>query len=176
MTQKLSFLIFISQTTKSPETFDGIGAFANFARSIMNKTLSPFNSIKITLGIAAVTIGVLSCGFKTAPQAAQPIVANVAPSEYQLLALRMTGENHGEAIIRLDGFRVTARFEVEAFQDSYGVPGSEFTAVDVTSLDEVTVSDALGNPYNDFTNHIDHQNFNALIKGYIEKHRLVEAG
>ena len=84
----------------------------------------------------------------------------------------MTGENNGEAIIRLDGFRVTARFEVEAFEDSYGVPGSEFTAVDVTSLDEVTVSDALGNPYNDFTNHIDHQNFNALIKGYIEKHRL----
>ena len=55
----------------------------------------------------------------------------------------MTGDNHGEAIIRLDGFRVTARFEVEAFPDSYGVPGSEFTAVDVTSLDEVTVSDAL---------------------------------
>ncbi|WP_227518527.1 hypothetical protein [Acinetobacter sp. MF4642] len=118
----------------------------------------------------------LSCGFKTSPQAAQPIVANVAPSEYQLLALRMTGDNHGEAVIRLDGFRVTARFEVEAFPDSYGVPGSEFTAVDVTSLDEVIVSDALGNPYNDFTNHIDHQNFNALIKGYIEKHRLVEAG
>ena len=142
----------------------------------MNKTLSPFNSIKISLGVAAVTIGVLSCGFKTSPQAAQPVVANVAASEYQLLALRMTGDNHGEAVIRLDGFRVTARFEVEAFEDSYGVPGSEFTAVDVTSLDEVTVSDALGNPYNDFTNHIDHQNFNALIKGYIEKHRLVEAG
>lgn len=50
------------------------------------------------------------------------------------------------------------------------------TTKDVTSLDEVTISDALGNPYNDFTNHIDHQNFNALIKGYIEKHRLVEAG
>lgn len=142
----------------------------------MNKTLSPFNSIKITVVIAAVTMGVLSCGFKTAPKAAQPIVANVAPSEYQLLALRMTSEKQGEAIIRLDGFRVTARFEVEAYPDSYGVLGSEFTAVDVTSLDEVTVSDALGNPYNDFTDHFDHQNFNALIKGYIEKHRLVEAG
>ena len=142
----------------------------------MNKTLSPFKSIKTTLVVAAVTMGVLSCGLKTTPKAAQPMVANLAPSEYQLLALQMTGENHGEAVIRLDGFRVTARFEVEAFQDSYGVPGSEFTAVDVTNLDEVTVSDALGNPYNDFTNHIDHQNFNALIKGYIEKHRLVEAG
>ncbi|MEJ5033898.1 hypothetical protein WH243_01140 [Acinetobacter sp. MYb177] len=142
----------------------------------MNKTLTPFNSIKTTIVVAAVTMGVLSCGLKTAPKAAQPMVANLAPSEYQLLALQMTGENHGEAIIRLDGFRVTAHFEVEAFQDSYGVPGSEFTAVDVTNLDEVTVSDALGNPYNDFTNHIDHQNFNALIKGYIEKHRLVEAG
>ncbi|MGF2878570.1 hypothetical protein VSN93_00495 [Acinetobacter johnsonii] len=142
----------------------------------MNKTLTPFNSIKTTIVVAAVIMGVLSCGLKTAPKAAQPMVANVAPSEYQLLALHMTGENHGEAVIRLDGFRVTARFEVEAFQDSYGVPGSEFTAVDVTNLDEVTVSDALGNPYNDFTDHIDHQNFNALIKGYIEKHRLVEAG
>ena len=121
-------------------------------------------------------MGALAFAFNPEPKAAQPIAANVAPSEYQLLALRMTGDNHGEAVIRLDGFRVTARFEVEAFQDSYGVPGSEFTAVDVTSLDEVTVSDALGNPYNDFTNHIDHQNFNALIKGYIEKHRLVEAG
>ncbi|UJA04394.1 hypothetical protein F9230_08555 [Acinetobacter johnsonii] len=142
----------------------------------MNKTLSPFNTIKISLGVAAVTMGALTFAYNPKLKAAQPIVANVAPSEYQLLALQMTGENHGEAVIRLDGFRVTARFEVEAFEDSYGVPGSEFTAVDVTNLDEVTVSDALGNPCNDFTNHIDHQNFNALIKGYIEKHRLVEAG
>lgn len=142
----------------------------------MNKTLSSFNTIKISLGVAAVTMGALAFAFNPEPKAAQPIVANVAPSEYQLLALRMTGDNHGEAIIRLDCFRVTARFEVEAYPDSYGVPGGEFTSVDVTSLDEVTVSDALGNPYNDFTNHVDHQNFNALIKGYIEKHRLVEAG
>ena len=176
MTNNIGNAIFISQTLKSPDDFGRLSGLLQTARSIMNKTLTPFNSIKISLGVAAVTIGVLSCGFKTAPQAAQPIVANVAASEYQLLALRMTGENHGEAIIRLDGFRVTARFEVEAFPDSYGLPGSEFTAVDVTSLDEVTVSDALGNPYNDFTNHIDHQNFNALIKGYIEKHRLVGAG
>ena len=142
----------------------------------MNKTLSPFNTIKISLGVAAVTIGVLSCGFKTAPQAAQPIVANVAPSEYQLLALRMTGDNHGEAIIRLDGFRVTTTFEVEAFEDNYGVPGSEFTAVDVTSLDDVQVFDATGKRYNDFTDHIDHRNMNALIKAHIEKHRLVTVG
>ena len=176
MTNNIGNAIFTSHTLKKHTDRQIMCAFTETARSIMNKTLTPFNSIKISLGVAAVTIGVLSCGFKTAPQAAQPIVAKVAPSEYQLLALRMTGENHGEAIIRLDGFRVTARFEVEAFEDSYGVPGSEFTAVDVTSLDEVTVSDALGNPYNDFTHHIDHQNFNALIKGYIEKHRLVEAG
>lgn len=176
MTVFIVLTIFISQTLKKRTDLRNLMRFCKLARSIMNKTLSPFNTIKISLGVAAVTIGVLSCGFKTSPQAAQPIVANVAPSEYQLLALRMTGDNHGEAIIRLDGFRVTTRFEVEAFPDSYGVPGSEFTAVNVTSLDEVTVSDALGNPYNDFTNHIDHQNFNALIKGYIEKHRLVEAG
>lgn len=169
-------IFYLTDIKKALKTSNPLSAFTETARSIMNKTLSPFNTIKISLGVAAVTIGVLSCGFKTSPQAAQPVVANVAASEYQLLALRMTGDNHGEAIIRLDGFRVTARFEVEAFPDSYGVPGSEFTAVDVTSLNEVTVSDALGNPYNDFTNHIDHQNFNALIKGYIEKHRLVEAG
>ena len=99
----------------------------------------------------------------------------VAPSEYGISTLVMTSETEGRAVINLDGFSVHVPFTVEAFQDSYGVPGSEFTAVEVQQLGEIKVFDANGNPYNDFTDHVDHYNINQLIKGYIEKHRLVEA-
>ena len=141
----------------------------------MNKTLTPFNSLKVTLVAATVTIGALAFAYK--PEATNTQVLHKSiPEVTTVAAMELTSETSGSAVIRLDNFTLDVSFDFEPFEDSYGVPGSEFTAVDVTSLDEVTVSDALGNPYNDFTNHIDHQNFNALIKGYIEKHRLVEAG
>ncbi len=36
--------------------------------------------------------------------------------------------------LKLDSFRLNVSFDFEAHPDSYGVPGSEFTAVDITQL------------------------------------------
>ena len=142
----------------------------------MNTKLNPINSFTVAAFAASVSIGVLAftydpSSYQTLPSPA-PLSVN---SEYALQALAMSSNTQGEATINLDGFKVLISFEVEPFPDSYGVPGSEFTAVEVTGLHNVNVFDANGNPYNDFTDHIDHRHINLLIKGYIEKHQLVEA-
>lgn len=81
----------------------------------------------------------------------------------------MTGDNHGEAIIRLDGFRVTAFLKLKHLKTTTAYQIRKFPLQDSNNLDEVTVSDALGNPYSDFTNHIDHQALMLSIR-CISKH------
>ena len=143
----------------------------------MNTTNQSFKYPIVAMAAAAATVGALAVTYTPEPTTYTPaFTANTAPSQYELLQLRMTDNHKGQAVIRLDGFRITTTFEVEAFEDNYGVPDSEFTAVDVTSLDDVQVFDATGKRYNDFTDHIDHRNMNALIKAHIEKHRLVTVG
>ena len=142
----------------------------------MNRKFTPFNTLAITIVTASVTVGGLALAYKPIQEPYIPVYQpSVVPSEYGISTLVMTSETEGRAVINLDGFSVHVPFTVEAFQDSYGVPGSEFTAVEVQQLGEIKVFDANGNPYNDFTDHVDHYNINLLIKGYIEKHRLVEA-
>lgn len=81
----------------------------------------------------------------------------------------------GVAVIKLDEFRIQVSFDFEAHPDSYGVPGSDFTAVEITNLAVDQITDANGNPYNDFTDYNDHRNINLLLSGFIEKNKLVEA-
>lgn len=96
-------------------------------------------------------------------------------SEYGIVSLKMLDDMRGEAVVNLDGFRLEiTSFEVEAYPDDYGVPGSEFTNIEVVELGEINVFDANGNPYKDFTDHQDHREINSMITSYIMKHRLVE--
>lgn len=142
----------------------------------MNTKLNPINSFTVAAFAASVSIGVLALTYEPNSYQSHPSPASQSTnSEYALQALTMSSNTQGEATINLDGFKVQVEFEVEPFPDSYGVPGSEFTAVEVTDLHNVNVFDANGNPYKDFTDQIDHRYINLMIKGHIEKHKLVEA-
>ncbi len=142
---------------------------------IMNAKLTPHNSFKVTLFTAALTVSALAFAHLADFGTDQVAPAQNMQSEYGIVSLKMHDQSRGEAILNMDGFRLNiSSFEVQAYPDSYGVPGSEFTAVEVMELGEINVFDANGNPYNDFTDHQDHREINSMIAGYIMKHRLVE--
>ncbi|MBV6595870.1 hypothetical protein JL991_08655, partial [Acinetobacter baumannii] len=75
----------------------------------------------------------------------------------------------------LDCFRFNVSCDFEAHTDHYAVPGSEFTAVDITQLTVNEITDVNGKSYNDFTEFEDIRNINGLLKGFIERNKLVEA-
>lgn len=145
----------------------------------MNVNAIPFNHIKVTGATALVLIaGLASCEYKTAQSSFVPntqFTPQTQPSSYGVQSAKITDKTSGIAVIKLDGFRVTVSFDFEAHPDSYGVQGSEFTAVDITQLTIKEITDVNGNSYSDFTDFNDHRNINALLKGFIEKNRLVEA-
>jgi hypothetical protein len=145
------------------------------SKVIMNTKLTPHNSFKVTLFTAALTVSALAFAHLADFGTDQVAPAQNIQSEYGIVSLKMLDDVHGEAVLNLDGFRLNiSSFEVQAYPDSYGVPGSEFTAVEVTELGEINVFDANGNPYKDFTDHQDHREINSMITSYIMKHRLVE--
>ncbi|WGM23783.1 hypothetical protein [Acinetobacter pittii] len=146
----------------------------------MNVNAIPFNHIKVT-GVTALVLiaGLASCEYKTAQSSLatppQTFTPQTQPSSYGVQTAKITGKTSGIAVIKLDGFRVNVSFDFETHPDSYGVPGSEFTAVDVTQLTINEITDVNGKSYNDFTDYNDHRNINAILKGFIERNKLVEA-
>lgn len=146
----------------------------------MNVNAIPFNHIKVT-GVTALVLiaGLASCEYKTAQSSfaanTQAFTPQIQPSSYGVQTAQITGKTSGIGVIKLDGFRVNVSFDFEVHPDSYGVPGSEFTAVDITQLTINEIKDVNGKSYSDFTDYNDHRNINALLKGFIEKNRLVEA-
>ena len=126
-----------------------------------------------SIALVAVMATVSSCDYQAARSSAT--TQQVLHSYYGVMALKLTSENSGEAVINLDGFRVPVKFVFDKHPDSYGVPGSEFTAVDITNLEIGQITDANGNNYKDFTIFDDHRNINAQLAAYIEKNKLVEA-
>ncbi|WP_151748999.1 hypothetical protein [Acinetobacter oleivorans] len=145
----------------------------------MNVNAIPFNQIKVTGFTALVLIaGLASCEYKTARSSFAPntqFTPQTQPSSYGVQTAKITGKTSGNAVIKLDGFRVNVSFDFETHPDSYGVQGSEFTAVDVTQLTINEITDINGKSYSDFTDYNDHRNINALLKGFIERNKLVEA-
>ncbi|ENW95749.1 hypothetical protein [Acinetobacter sp. NIPH 298] len=127
-----------------------------------------------SISVIAIAAAVSSCDYQAA-HSSTVTYANVQPSSYGVMTLNITSDNSGEAVINLDGFRVPVKFLFDKHPDSYGVPGSEFTAVDITNLEIGQITDANGNNYKDFTIFDDHLNINAQIAAYIEKSKLVEA-
>lgn len=127
-----------------------------------------------SLLVVGIAWAVSSCGYQTA-HSSQPSIANVTPSYYGVMTLKLTSDITGEAVINLDGFRVPVKFVFDTHPDSYGVPGSEFTAVDIIKLEIGQITDFKGNKYRDFTIFDDHRNINAQLAAYIEKNKLAEA-
>lgn len=128
----------------------------------------------IGISVIGIASAVSSCDYHAA-HSSQPTLANVKPSYHGVMTLKLTSDNSGEAVINLDGFRVPVKFVFDKHPDSYGVPGSEFTAVDIINLEIGQITDANGNNYKDFTIFDDHRNINAQLAAYIEKNKLVEA-
>ena len=141
----------------------------------MNAKNHPFNTSYKVLAISAVvTLGALS--FLTPSESeTQPTFSHAQPSEYGVQSLKLTSQTSGISIINLDGFRIKVSFDFEAHPDSYGVPGSDFTTVEITNLAIDKITDVDGKSYSDFTDYNDHRNINLLLSGFIEKNKLVEA-
>lgn len=134
-----------------------------------------FNPNIVGLSILS-AIGMLSLGALAfeSKQSAPQYEVRIAPVDTGVQSLHLTSDTSGVASIKLDEFLIYVSFDFEAHPDSYGVPGSEFTNVEVVELGEIKIFDANGNPYNDFTDYQDHREINSMIAGYIMKHRLVE--
>lgn len=146
----------------------------------MNVKTNPFNSFAfVSMAALAISGGSLvACQLQPARQAQEHVsffTPKTQPSTYGVLTAKITGKRSGVAVIKLDSFRVNVSFDFEAHPDSYGVPGSEFTAVDITQLTVNEITDINGKSYNDFTEHEDIRNINAILKGFIERNKLVEA-
>ncbi|MDC5167770.1 hypothetical protein NRA36_04135 [Acinetobacter baumannii] len=126
----------------------------------------------------AVLVALGSCEYRTANSSVPSNYSyeseQVVASEYELLAVKKTGENSGEAVIRIDGFKLNVSFDFDGVADSYGVAGSDFTAAEITNLAIESVTDLSGKPFNDFTNRDDHRNINTLLVGYIDRNRWIE--
>lgn len=148
--------------------------------TIQSNSALPFGKVVLgtwaasSLLIFGIVSAVSSCDYQTA-HSSQPSYTNVAPSYYGIMTLKLTSDITGEAVINLDGFRVPVKFVFDTHSDSYGVPGSEFTAVEIINLEIGQITDANGNNYKDFTIYDDHRNINAQLAAYIEKHKLAEA-
>ena len=157
------------------------------ARSIMNVKVNSFNSFNsfafafafVSMAALAISGGSLvACQLQPAFQTKEAptlFTPKTQPSTYGVLTAKITGKHTGVAVIKLDSFRLNVSFDFEAHLDSYGVPGSEFTAVDITQLTVNEITDINGKSYNDFTEFEDIRNINGLLKGFIERNKLVEA-
>lgn len=134
-----------------------------------------FNPNMVGLSILS-AIGMLSLGALAfeSKQSVPHYEVRVAPAETGVQSLQLTSDTSGVAVIKLDEYHIHVSFDFEAHPDSYGVPGSDFTAIDITNLAIDKITDVDGKPYSDFTDYNDHRNINLLLAGFIEKNKLVE--
>lgn len=172
--------ILISQTLKKHTDSLTFRCALLYARSIMNVKATPFNSFAfVSMAALAISGGSLvACQLQPAFQTKEAptlFTPKTQPSTYGVLTAKITGKHSGVAVIKLDSFRLNVSFDFEAHPDSYGVLGSEFTAVDITQLTVNEITDINGKSYNDFTEFEDIRNINDLLKGFIERNKLVEA-
>ncbi|WP_314341406.1 hypothetical protein [Acinetobacter guillouiae] len=149
----------------------------NSINPIVTHRVQHMGFFKVAVISGLFTVGAIGLTYdQKATEYKPPITApNVTPSTYSISALKLTSETSGKAVVKLDSFLVLVSFDFESHADSYGVPGSEFTAVDITNLAVEQIKDVNGKDWNDFTDYNDHRNINQMIVGYIERNRLVEA-
>ena len=125
---------------------------------------------------ALFTTGIVALAYdQKATEYKPPLASEYIPSTYAVQTVEITSLSTGYAVIQLDEFTLKFPFIYEAHPSSYGVPGSDFTAVEIKELGQIKVFDEKGNPYYDFTDQLDHRNINNLLIGFIERNRLVEA-
>ena len=141
----------------------------------MNKTLTPFNSFAVTALTASVTIGALAYSLQPNFDLTAHPVKQITPAQTAVAAMHFTSANSGTAVIRLDGFTLDVSFDFERVNDSYGVPGSEFTNAEITNLSVDSVTDTSGYPIRDFTDFNDHLTINAMLVAHMLQNKMLEA-
>ncbi|MCI3877738.1 hypothetical protein [Acinetobacter higginsii] len=94
-------------------------------------------------------------------------------SEYGALAVQITSDTTGQAVVNLDGFRVYASFDFELIEEWNSAIGGEQPTIHITNLavDQVFTPD--GGSYGDFTNADDIRNMISVITAHIEKNKMV---
>lgn len=140
----------------------------------MNINTNSFNPKAIAFTTLVSLSSLTACTTHT-PTLSQPEHNIDQPTDYGVQTLQVFPNNTGIAVIKVDDFRIQVSFDFDAHPDSYGVPGSEFTAIDITSLTIDKITDTTGQSYQDFTDYNDHRNINLLLSAFIEKNQLVEA-
>lgn len=135
------------------------------------------NRFKIAIVTGLLTVGAIALAHdQTATPYKTPVaIPNVTPSTYNIDTLKLTSDTSGIAAIKLDSFLAKVSFDFDTRADNDGVPGTEFTAVDITNLAIDEITDVNGKDWNDFTDYNDHRNINQMIVSYIERNKLVEA-
>jgi len=126
--------------------------------------------------LAAITAGTLSGAYAlvTKPVDIAPAYnyANTQ-STYGVLAVQITSDTTGQAVVNLDGFRVYTSFDFKLVPDDNGQLGSSDEAVFIYNLAVDCVLTPSGGNYNDFTNADDIRNMISVITTHIEKNKMV---
>ncbi|MDH0562176.1 hypothetical protein [Acinetobacter courvalinii] len=126
--------------------------------------------------LAAITAGTLSGAYAlvTKPVDIAPAF-NYANTQsiYGVLAVQITSDTAGQAVVNLDGFRVYTSFDFKLVPDDNGQLGSNDEAVFIYNLAVDRVLTPTGGSYNDFTNADDIRNMITVITAHIEKNKMV---
>ncbi|WP_312049180.1 hypothetical protein [Acinetobacter courvalinii] len=93
-------------------------------------------------------------------------------SDYGVLAVQITSETTGQAVVNLDGFRVYSAFDFELVPDDNGMLGSKDEAVFINNFAVERILTPDGKEYNDFTNKDDIRNMITVITAHIEKNKM----
>lgn len=95
-------------------------------------------------------------------------------SDYGVLAVKITSDSTGTAVVNLDGFRVYTSFDFELVAYDNGQLGSNEEAVYIYNFAVDQVFTPNGDNYGDFTNADDIRNMISIITAHIEKNKMVE--
>ena len=149
----------------------------NSINTTLIHSIQPLNRFKIAIVTGLLTVGAIALAYdQTASPYTPPVtIPNVITSTYNIDALKLTSDTSGIAVIKLDSFLLKVSFDFDTRPDNDGVPGTEFTAVDITNLAIDEITDVNGEDWNDFTDYNDHRNINQMIVSYIERNKLAEA-
>ncbi|MCH7381295.1 hypothetical protein [Acinetobacter higginsii] len=123
------------------------------------------------VGVAGLVVTKLT---HSQPQPEAPVYSfGNTQSDYTPVAVQITSESTGNAVVNLDGFRVYTSFDFERVEEWNGSLGGELSTIHITNLavDQVFTPD--GGNYGDFTNADDIRNMISIITAHIEKNKMV---
>ena len=146
-------------------------------QNVLNHNRNYISGKSLLKGCAVVALGV---GTLSGTYALVTKPVDIAPaynyantqSTYGVLAVQITSETTGQAVVNLDGFRVYSAFDFELVPDDNGMLGSKDEAVFINNFAVERILTPDGKEYNDFTNKDDIRNMITVITAHIEKNKM----